>query len=333
MTDIRHIASIISLALIPVFFCFSDEDRIFRGAGNVSAAITVDTDRFWVADDEVNVLTLHALSSPGEPLATQSIQGLFALPDGGADECDIEGAARIDNRIYWIGSHSRNRNGKLRSNRQVFFATTLQTNGNDVILTPVGTLHAGLVAALLMDPLLAGVGLREAAGDPAHDSPKLAPKKNGLNIEGLVAIPGTRSLLIGFRNPCPEGLALLVPFMNPDEVIDFNEAPSFDRPILINLGGLAIRDMTYSEHYHAFLVAAGPVDGSDLPRKVFLWSGKSDDPPVELLDLGNKGDLNPEALLALSADQLYLLSDDGIQTRDTANAATFRIRSVTLPHL
>ena len=40
-------------------------------------------------------------------------------------ESDIEGAARLGGRIYWITSHGRSKKGKRRSNRYRLFATDI----------------------------------------------------------------------------------------------------------------------------------------------------------------------------------------------------------------
>ncbi|HEY5818827.1 MAG TPA: hypothetical protein VIU14_10590 [Mesorhizobium sp.] len=65
---------------------------------------------------------------------------------------------------------------------------------------------------------------------------KLAPEApGGLNIEGLSA-GAAGELLIGFRNPVPEGKAIVVPFENPAAVVE-NESARFGAPILLDLGG------------------------------------------------------------------------------------------------
>jgi len=46
-------------------------------------------------------------------------------------ETDLEGAARIGDRAYWIGSHGRKKNGKDAPNRRRFFATDISMNGGE----------------------------------------------------------------------------------------------------------------------------------------------------------------------------------------------------------
>ena len=64
---------------------------------------------------------------------------------------------------------------------------------------------------MLEDPKLAQFDLKTAE--------TITPKEpGGLNIEGLTSTP-EGALLIGFRNPIPEGKALLIPLKNPLDLV------------------------------------------------------------------------------------------------------------------
>lgn len=74
-----------------------------------------------------------------------------------------------------------------------------------------------------------------------------APKaEGGLNIEGLTATP-EGELLIGFRNPIPDGKALLLPLKNPSDLVKNPDTAKaiFGEPITLDLGGLGIRSIEY----------------------------------------------------------------------------------------
>src|SRR5207247_2531869 len=137
--------------------------------------------------------------------------------------------------------------------------------------------------------------LDDLAGDPKLKrfnlaaASRLEPKARGaLNIEGLSATPDGH-LLIGFRNPIPGGKALLVPMLNPDAVIH-GQAAKFSEPILLDLGGLGIRDMAYWDGQYTII--AGPSAGKRQSR-LYEWLGGTTTPRrVKHTDL--KG-LNPEA--------------------------------------
>jgi hypothetical protein len=136
---------------------------------------------------------------------------------------------------------------------------------------------------------------------------KLAAEADGgLNIEGLAATPDGQ-LLIGFRNPLPDGRALVVPLENPAEVVDGRRAKLGDA-LELNLGRRGIRSLELIDG--KYLIVAGPTaeEGS---FALYRWTGKRDDPaaPIESVDLGT---LRPEALFAIPGSaKVQLLSDDG----------------------
>src|SRR5436190_1450267 len=87
-----------------------------------------------------------------------------------------------------------------------------------------------------------GLALLELNQFKLGDAAKKAPKEEGgLNIESLCAVGET--LYIGFRNPIPNGKALIVPLVNPSAVVDEGKPAQLGKPILIDLGGLGLRDM------------------------------------------------------------------------------------------
>ena len=89
---------------------------------------------FVVANDETNVLFSYRL---GEPKAIGSLDLTQFLGVGRNQEADIEGAAAIGSRIYWITSHSRNSKGQARSSRYRLFATELRDDAANPVV-PVG---------------------------------------------------------------------------------------------------------------------------------------------------------------------------------------------------
>lgn len=261
----------------------------YEGLCDASAAVALDARHFVVADDEHNRLTVYRR---GEPKAVREIAvGDFLKAD---KESDLEGAARVGQRIYWIGSHARNSAGKRREDRQRFFATTI----DGATVKPVGQPYLALLADLLAAPSLAGLPMADAAQRPAE-------AKDGFNIEGLAAAPDG-SLLIGLRNPVPSGRALLVPLLNPADLVEGRGPAKFGTPLRLDLGGRGVRDI--ERVGQGYLIVAGPT-GDDGSFALYRWSGQAQQPPVPLpLDLGS---LRPEALFAWPDGQLTLLSDDG----------------------
>jgi hypothetical protein len=173
---------------------------------DASAAVALDAGTFLAADDETNSLRVYAIDGDGTPLALHDLSGFLGV-EPKHPEADIEGAARVGTRVYWITSHGRNKNGKPRPNRYRFFATEVRGSGEGVTLTEVGQAHRGIVPAMLAEPALADLQLQRVAGADAEQARgakrrRLAPKDEGLNIEGLSAAADGRSLYIGLRNPC-----------------------------------------------------------------------------------------------------------------------------------
>lgn len=271
-----------------------------------SAAVAVGSAHFVVADDEDNVLRVYETAAGGKPLAHLEL-GAFFTNNPKNKEVDIEGVAELEGVTYWITSHGRNKNGKQRPERHQFFATRWG-EGEPFQLQQVGQAYTQLVLRdMLQDERLAKYNLTTAE--------QLPPKaEGGLNIEGLTATPDGR-LLIGFRNPIPEGKALLVPLLNPAELVNNPEAQAFlGDPIELNLGGLGIRSVEYWASQGVYLIVAGAYDGVGA-FVLYQWDGMGEPQPLEIeLPAG----FNPEGMLFYPGREsgFQLLSDDGMVVRE-----------------
>ncbi len=272
---------------------------LYSGMCDASAAVALTDKLFAVASDEESVIRVYDRDQDGAPLQSINVSAFLDL-DPRKPESDLEGAARMGDRAYWITSHGRNKNGKERPSRDRFFAVQIITNAQRVELKMVGKPYEHLLDDLMRDPKLKPFNLTRAS--------KLEPKARGaLNIEGLSATPEGR-LLIGFRNPIPGGKALLVPLLNPEAVIQ-GQAARFGEPILLDLGGLGIRDMEYWDGQYAII--AGPYDGKGQSR-IYEWPGGTSLP--RLVKHAHLKGLNPEAIIFYpdkGREQFQLLSDDG----------------------
>ena len=99
---------------------------LFEGAVDGSAGADVGGGFFVGASDEKNNFRLYNAKGglPARKLdvgvepAVKSALGLEEIK-----ECDLEGAAKIGDLIFWIGSHGRNEAAKEKKERQVLFAT------------------------------------------------------------------------------------------------------------------------------------------------------------------------------------------------------------------
>ena len=101
------------------------EPEYFRGMCDASACVYLTDELFGVGDDEDGRVRVFKTNEPSPP--TQVINlGKWLLPDPKSPESDLEAAARVGDRIYWITSHARNQAGKKRESRRRFLVTDLR---------------------------------------------------------------------------------------------------------------------------------------------------------------------------------------------------------------
>ncbi len=333
--------------------------RFHTGASDASSAQVLDEDLMLVADDEDQALRVFARDFSGAALNSFDFSAQLELPVGGAnpDEVDLESSARIDDRIYWAGSHGNSNDGELRPNRSRVFATDVSTVEGAYVLTYVDRydhLRADLVAwdrsnghGLGADAL--GLFDSTASGIEA-DSPE------GFNIEALEIAPDGSSAWLGFRAPLlPLGArteALIVPVANFAALIVDGQPGSlpagsavFGAPILLDLGGRAIRSMQRSVDGNYVIIAGPAAASTDIAPdnfRLFVWSGDSTDPAIELpavLSSTTTGG-SFESLLATSADLAiggevevlvdngdFVYYDDGVIAKDLPSKALAKFRS------
>jgi hypothetical protein len=278
---------------------------------DASGAVEVAPGRFAVADDEANVLRVYDADRGGPPLLSVDVSDDLDLPQkpkkkpkkpGAPDkprkspEADIEAATLLGEHAFWLTSHARSSSGKLKSERHRFFATTVPRDGATLQL--VGRAYESLFGDLVADPRFARFDLAAAA--------ERAPKApGGFNIEGMTARIDAEGVLIGFRNPVPEGRALIVPLLNPEQVTT-GSAPRFGDPIALALGGLGVRSL--SVWRGKYLIAAGHFDSGSASR-LYTWDGRGTPRHLRALDFSG---FNPEAFFSPEdRDEILVLSDDG----------------------
>lgn len=340
----------------------SDPPVVYRGMSDASAAVALDGEHFIVADDEHNTFHVYRRNEPNEPAACKPWDEPLRIdPSDEHPEADIEGAAWLDGRIYWITSHGRNKDGKWRPNRHRFFAITFRVPGEPATddtapadgcepnatspeatgagraapggssahgptpsIQPFGRAYDRLARDLEGDPRLAALGVDRAIRSDQKNAERLAPKDEGLNIEGLAAGADGRSLLLGLRNPRPGGQALVVPLLNPREMLVEGANARLGEPILLDLRvrrrgvvlSLGVRSMEYDPAARSYLLVAGPADEQRV-FALFRWSGDPADRPRFLLDptaaIARFERFAPEAafLWPTPAPAWQLLSDDG----------------------
>ncbi len=283
------------------------------GASDGSAGIACGPGHFIAATDEENTLRLFSTAGGEAVSVLKNLNEWEPLPkklgDDGVTyrEADIEGATRIEDIIYWISSHARDKHGKSCPERQILFATRCIGEGSAAMLETAGRPYTRL-----LEDLRSASGLKFL--QPFMDAEIPPKQQHGFNIESLCASDGL--LYIGFRNPIIDGKALMLPLANPAAVIQTDARVVFGEPIFLELGGLGFRDMV--KWRGGFLIVAGDyrdrfTDKDAEAPKLFFWSGKTDDEYPQDLNV-DLLDLNPESALLFGGEnggRVLLLSDDG----------------------
>ena len=273
----------------------------YKGLCEASAGAFIDRTHFAVASDETNRLQIYERGKP-EPIG----RGIDMEPFTSFDKSDLEAAAVIGNRVYWMSSHSFNSKGEDKPKRKVLFATRIVKTGGKPTLVGVGK-----PVKSLRDPLARAAGV----------------KPEDINTEALAATP-EGGLLIGLRAPLRNGEALVVPFRNPKAVVnDPRKTPELGAAVPVKLGGRGFRSMeTLGGGKYAII--AGPVSDSAEGFALFRWSGPGTDPvKVEGADLSG---IRPEAAMSVPGqDLLQVLSDDSdVCSDEDDKASKRRFRSI-----
>jgi hypothetical protein len=319
----------------------------FVGTCDASAIIALDRDRFIVASDEENTLRLcTTLPSPRCAPLFDASEMVRREGDDSVKEVDFEGAARVGDRIYWIGSHGRNKKGKRRADRYSLIATRLVVAGSgadsSVQLTPVGSTYRDLARTIEAAPVFADSKLPKSLDLASKHVPELAPKRAGFNIEGL-AVSGSGALLIGLRNPAAVagGAAIVLEVQNPGALIADAESPRFGALRSVDLAERTVRSLEYEpESGHLYIIGGAIADEVDSRLFVLREDGAAPlrHPQDARLGLAM---LNPEGLaFTPSGDWMWIVSDDGsirdasgtkCKDRDESESMRFRAVRVSRP--
>lgn len=248
------------------------------GMSDASAAIAVGDGYFYAADDDSNAIRLFAPDG-GEAVAEFDVDAFVPLIQSGQAH-DFEAVAQAGDQVFWIGSTGNSRSGNVRPDRDIIVQTALSGTGADATLTFVGYRHVAQDALVTWDAAN-GHGLgADALGFAAAIQPgSSAEGPNSLNIEGAAMAPDGTTLWLGFRSPLVGDTqqALIVPIADIAAVIAGADA-IVGQPILLDLGGRAIREMARTDDGH-YLIVAGSAD--DAGRfALYGWTGDPADAPV-----------------------------------------------------
>lgn len=283
----------------------------YKGACEPSGALGLSDGKFLVANDEDNVLRVYSQGSPEPvPAADGDISGALGLDSGDEDEkIDLEAAARVGGRSFFVGSHSRDKKRKRRPSRELFISVSVEDTAQKpkIAVSKPATLMEALAE---VDAIKASIAL----DDLKHEA--LAAEAEGLSIEGLAEGLDGKSALIGLRSPLSsDGKAMVVPLLNPAGVVDDKDAPELGTPLFVDLGGRGIRSLERSPGTGGYLIVAGPRQ-TEGEFALYSWSGLAGDAaqPMDKANefLSSQEKFHPEAMLVdASGSRVRLFSNDG----------------------
>ena len=301
------------------------EPAVFRpqagtteGSSDASTAIALDEDFMVVADDEGAILRVYNREG-GEAVKEWSITAA-ATAGGtglGVDEIDLEASTRIGDTVYFTGSHSNKRNGSEANEREYLFSVQITGTGADTtfeLLQVQDGLEDLLVAWDNDDGHGKGAGHYGLQASSAGDV--IPEQVSGFSIEGMTASLDDGQLLLGFRAPQVDTQvrekALIIP-VAVDSV--FTDAPEFDAPIELNLGGRGIRSIEKAADGSGYLILAGPAGSATAEVlndfRLYRWDGGADEAGLVELDVRNAdGDIiSLDSLLEATGGSFETLVD------------------------
>ena len=148
---------------------------VYQGPCDASAVAALDAEHFVVGTDEMDTLLVYRR---GQSAAVGSIDLTRFLGTKADEESDIEGAAAIGGRIYWVTSHGSNSKGKTQHSRHRFFATDI-VPGKPPSLKPVGEPYTKLLRDMGCDQIQ---GYLHGKPMPAQDVLHCLPRQKAVSI-------------------------------------------------------------------------------------------------------------------------------------------------------
>lgn len=220
---------------------------------------------------------------------------------------DLEGLT-LDNDgyVYAITSHSRNREGVRRPDREHFIRFKIR--GNEVVeLSSFNGLVDILESSEQVEQLL-----RSKIGTMLDFKT--------INIEGLAFDPNKNRILLGFRDPEFSDKSMILYIDNPKEMFEKKAKPNFVDAAFLDIKGGGIRSINYDPVLKSFILTNEVKDekGKKFPQ-FWLWNGEpaSEAKPIDLPNMNHM--TNVEAVDSVKVNgqnRLIFMSDDGDATKN-----------------
>ncbi|MDO5069632.1 MAG: DUF5706 domain-containing protein [Neisseria zoodegmatis] len=279
----------------------------FKGLYEPSAVQQLPDGRLLVIEDEHSrAASIVSFNKDGtldenESIDTRIVRGFKRKLS------DLEGLT-LDNDgyVYAITSHSRNREGVRRPDREHFIRFKIR--GNEVVeLSSFNGLVDILETSEQVEQLIRG---------------KIGTMLDfkTINIEGLAYDPTKNRLLLGFRDPEFSDKSMILYIDNPKEMFEKKAKPNFVDVAFLDIKGGGIRSINYDAVLKSFILTNEVKDekGKKFPQ-FWLWNGEpaSEAKPIDLPNMNHM--TNVEAVDSVKVNgqnRLIFMSDDGDATKN-----------------
>ena len=276
--------------------------NMFNGVYEPSAVQQLPDGKLLIAEDEPNhAFSIISIDKTGrfiedEALDTRVITGFKRRLS------DLEALARDDEGfIYALTSHSRTRKGNRSPDREHLMRFKIQ-DGNVLSLTS----YDNLTQVLETDHKL---------HDLIRERTKAEVSFEEINIEGMAFDPVKKRLVLGFRDPEFNNMALVAFISNPKDVFERNAQPEFDEVAILDIDGGGIRSINYDPVLKNYVIANEVKDESGQKfSQLWTWSGNPTDEPQKISLPNLQHITNVEAVDSITVNgkpQMILMGDEG----------------------
>ena len=276
--------------------------NMFNGVYEPSAVQQLPDGKLLIAEDEPNhAFSIVSIDPSGrfvedEALDTRVITGFKRRLS------DLEALARDDEGfIYALTSHSRTRKGNRSPDREHLMRFKIQ-DGNVLGLTS----YDNLTQVLETDKKLHDLIRERTKAEVAFEE---------INIEGMAFDPVKKRLVLGFRDPEFNNMALVAFISNPKDVFERNAKPEFDEVAILDIDGGGIRSINYDPVLKNYVIANEVKDENGQKfSQLWTWSGNPTDEPQKISLPNLQHITNVEAVDSITVNgkpQMILMGDEG----------------------
>ena len=276
--------------------------NMFSGVFEPSAVQQLPDGKLLIAEDEPNhAFSIISIDKTGkfvedEALDTRVITGFKRRLS------DLEALARDEEGfIYALTSHSRTRKGNRSPDREHLMRFKIQ-DGNVLGLTS----YDNLTQVLETDHKLHDLIRERTKAEVSFDE---------INIEGMAFDPVKKRLVLGFRDPEFNNMALVAFISNPKDVFERNAKPEFDEVAVIDIDGGGIRSLNYDPVLKTYVIANEVKDENGQKfSQLWTWSGNPTDEPQKISLPNLQHITNVEAVDSITVNgkpQMILMGDEG----------------------